>query len=84
MAATEMAAGRPRSVYAPGVVSRATDAAGVEHSARLDLSGWGPGGRRFRSGLPDSNRVQDGRFPVRAELAAPFHWGPMWSQPRGN
>jgi hypothetical protein len=25
----------------------------VEHSTAPDLSGWGPGGRRFKSGLPD-------------------------------
>ncbi len=29
-----------------------------EHWIRLDRSGWGPGGRRFKSCLPDSNFLQ--------------------------
>jgi hypothetical protein len=44
----------------------------VEHSAALDPSGWGPGGRRFESGLPDyespGNRLVSTRFGSAGEI----------------
>jgi hypothetical protein len=44
----------------------------VEHSAALELSGWGPGGRRFKSGLPDyespGNRLVSSRVGFQPEI----------------
>jgi hypothetical protein len=53
----------------------------VEHPAAPDLSGWGPGGRRFKSGLPDyespGNRLVSSRFGSAGEnaLGVEFHRG---------
>ncbi len=38
------------------------------HSAGLHLAGWGPGGRRFKSCLPDEKGLQN------AEVRDPDHW----------
>jgi len=44
----------------------------VEHRTALDLSGWGPGGRWFKSGLPDyespGNRLVSSRAGFEPEI----------------